>query len=108
MFAAVKATDDGELLESQAALAEHAVYRPGGDGIAVARTSDSSFRITGRPVERLVERHDLANQDALAYIEERLKALGVLKQLESHGFEPGDEVEIGDVAFALYPGVPQE
>ena len=62
----------------------------------------------GRPVERLVERHDLENPDALAYIEERLKAMGVVKRLEARGFEPGDEVEIGDVAFALYPGVPQE
>jgi len=58
--------------------------------------------------ERLVERHDLENHDALAYIEERLKAMGVVKQLESRGFQPGDEVEIGEVAFALYPGIPQE
>ena len=55
-----------------------------------------------------MERHDLENQEALAYIEERLKAMGVLKKLESQGFEPGNEVEIGEVAFALYPGVPQE
>jgi GTPase len=107
IFAAVPEPVPAEI-SADGALAEHAVYRPGGDGIAVERTSESSFRITGRAVERLVERHDLENQDALAYIEERLKALGVLKTLESHGFEPGDEVEIGDVAFALYPGVPQE
>ena len=68
----------------------------------------TSFRIVGPSVERLVERHDLENPDALAYIEERLRSMGVVKQLESRGFEPGDEIEIGDVAFALYPGVPQE
>ena len=55
-----------------------------------------------------MERHDLENPDALAYIEERLRSMGIVKQLESRGFEPGDEVEIGDVAFALYPGIPQE
>ncbi len=33
--------------------------------------------------------------------------MGVIKELESQGFEPGDEIEIGEVAFALYPGVPQ-
>jgi GTP-binding protein len=92
----------------EADVAEHAVYRPTGGGFDVERTSEHSFRIAGPTVERLVERHDLENQDALAYIEERLKAMGVLKQLESQGFEPGDEVEIGDVAFALYPGIPQE
>ena len=91
-----------------AELAEHAVYRPGDGGWSVERTSDSSFRISGAALERLVGRHDLDNPEALAYIEERLKAMGVLKRLESQGFEPGDEVEIGEVAFALYPGVPQE
>jgi len=33
--------------------------------------------------------------------------MGVVRALESAGFEPGDEIEIGEVAFALYPGVPQ-
>jgi GTPase len=93
---------------AEEAVAEHAVYRPARDGVGVERTSEHSFRISGWPVERLVERHDLDNQDALAYIEERLKAMGIVKRLEAAGFEPGDEVEIGEVAFALYPGVPQE
>jgi GTP-binding protein len=94
--------------EEEEAVAEHLVYRPTGGGFEIERTSDRSFRISGQPVERLVERHDLENHDALAYIEDRLKAMGVLRQLESQGFEPGDEVEIGDVAFALYPGIPQQ
>ena len=97
-----------ELAPEEATVAEHAVYRPTGGGFDVERTSDHSFRIVGASVERLVERHDLENPDALAYIEERLKAMGVVKQLESRGFEPGDEVEIGEVAFAMYPGIPQE
>jgi GTP-binding protein len=88
--------------------AEHTVYRPTERGWTVDRTSEGSFRLSGSAIERLVERHDLENQEALAYIEERLKAMGVLKKLEAQGFEPGNEVEIGEVAFALYPGVPQE
>ena len=89
-------------------VAEHAVYRPGGDGWSVERTSDSSFRVSGAAVERLVGKHDLENPEALAYIEERLKQMGVVKRLEADGFQPGDEIEIGEVAFALYPGVPQQ
>ncbi|HZO60020.1 MAG TPA: GTPase ObgE [Solirubrobacterales bacterium] len=89
-------------------LAEHTVYRPGDDGWSVERTSDSSFRVHGAAVERLVGRHDLDNAEALAYIEERLKSMGVIKRLEAAGFEPGHEIEIGDVAFALYPGVAQQ
>jgi GTPase len=89
-------------------MAEHAIYRPrAADGYSVERAGDHVFRITGPGVERLVGRHDLENRDALEYIEERLRTMGVVKELESQGFEPGDEIEIGDVAFALYPGVPQ-
>ena len=95
-------------VEEPAELAEHAVYRPGDGGWSVERTSDTTFRINGAALERLVVRHDLENPEALAYIEERLKTMGVVKKLESQGFEPGDEVEIGEVAFALYPGLPQE
>jgi GTP-binding protein len=102
------AREPDEQAAPEEAVAEHAVYRPAGGGFDVERTSEHSFRIVGPSVERLVERHDLENPDALAYIEERLKALGIVKQLESRGFEAGDEVEIGDVAFALYIGIPQE
>jgi GTP-binding protein len=89
-------------------VAEHAVYRPAGaSSFGVERSGDHLFRITGASIERLVERHDLENNEALEYIEERLRAMGVVKALEASGFEPGDEIEIGEVAFALYPGVPQ-
>jgi GTPase len=90
------------------AVAEHAVYRPAeGDGYRVERSGDHMFRIAGPAVERLVGRHDLENRDALEYIEDRLRTMGVVRELESKGFEPGDEIEIGEVAFALYPGMPQ-
>ena len=95
-------------VDGREAIADHAVYRPGkGDGYRVARSGDHIFRIDGPAIERLVHRHDLENRDALEYIEERLRAMGVVRALESEGFEPGDEIEIGEVAFALYPGVPQ-
>lgn len=94
--------------QPEEAIAEHAVYRPGqSEGYRVERSGDHMFRIAGPAVERLVGRHDLENRDALEYIEERLRTMGVVRELESRGFEPGDEIEIGEVAFALYPGVPQ-
>ena len=86
--------------------ADHVVLRPGADSdFTIERSGEHSFRISGASVERLVQRHDLENEEALAYIEERLKTMGVIRELESKGFEPGEEIEIGDVAFALYPGV---
>ena len=53
-----------------------------------------AFRVEGERVERLIARHDVDNDEALRYVEERLRALGVIKALESAGFEPGDDVEI--------------
>jgi GTP-binding protein len=88
-------------------LAEHRVYRPGaGDQFAVERAGPGAFRVTGGRVERLVARHDTENEEALRYIEERLRGLGVIRALEAAGFEPGDDVEIGGVVFELDPGAP--
>ena len=43
-------------------------------------------------------------EEAMAYLEERLRRMGVLRALESEGFQPGDEIEIGGVSFELDPG----
>ena len=85
-------------------LAEHRVYRPAAEREwRVERTGDRSFRVTGRGIERLVARYDLGNEDALAYLERRLRGIGVIGALEDQGFEPGDDVEIAGVAFELDP-----
>jgi GTP-binding protein len=90
-------------------VAEHAVYRPvEHSGYEVKRVGKHSFAVSGPGVERLIARHDLENQEALAYIEERLKTMGVIKELEAQGFEPGEEITIGEVAFDLYPGLSQD
>jgi GTPase len=87
--------------------AEHRVYRPGSaDGFAVERAGGGGFRVTGPRVERLIARHDVENEEALEYVEGRLRAIGVIRALEAAGFEPGDDVEIGGVVFELDPGGP--
>lgn len=84
--------------------AEHVVYRPAGDqGFEVER-EDEAFRVRGRGIEQLIARHDLSNEEALLYLEGRLREIGVIAALERAGFEPGDEVRIGDEAFELDPG----
>jgi GTP-binding protein len=84
--------------------AEHVVYRPAGEqGFDVAREHDA-FRVHGRGIEQLVARHDLSNPEALGYLEQRLREIGVIAALERAGFEPGDEIRIGDEAFDLDPG----
>jgi GTPase len=84
--------------------AEHRVYRPVGEGgYSVQREEDGAFRVTGRGVELLFERHDLGNEEALAYLEQRLNEIGVVAALRAAGFEPGDDVRVGDHEFELYP-----
>jgi GTP-binding protein len=83
--------------------AEHRVYRPAGEGgYWVEREEDGGFRIRGRGVEMLFERHDTKNEEALAYLDQRLKEMGVLAALDRAGFEAGDEVRIGEHEFELH------
>jgi GTP-binding protein len=85
--------------------AVHRVYRPGAaDAVRVERLGPGSFRVQGERVARLIARHDMDNDDAQRYVEERLRALGVIRALESAGFEPGDDVEIAGLVFELDPG----
>jgi GTP-binding protein len=84
--------------------AEHRVYRPAGEGgYWVEREGDGVFRIAGRGVELLFERYDLSNEEALAYLEQRLSEIGVIAALTKAGFEPGDDVRVGDQEFELRP-----
>jgi GTP-binding protein len=84
---------------------EHRIYRPVGEGgYRVERERDGGFRILGRGVELLFERHDVSNEEALAYLEQRLGEIGVIAALRKAGFEPGDDVRVGEQEFELHPG----
>ena len=85
-------------------LAEHMVFRPvPSTGFAVERIGPDSFAVKGRGIERLVARYDVENEDAMAYLEGRLRKIGVLRALEAEGFQPGDDLEIAGVVFELNP-----
>jgi GTPase len=97
---------DAARLEASGELAEHRVFRPAAQrAYEVVKISDGAYRVTGKGIERLVARYDLDNEDALAYLERRLRGVGVIRALEAEGFEPGDEVEIAGIAFDLDPGL---
>jgi GTP-binding protein len=83
--------------------AEHITYRPDAEQGFDVEPEDGAFRVRGQGIEVLVRRHDLSNPEALAYLEQRLREIGVLRALERAGFEAGDEVRIGDQAFELDP-----
>jgi len=85
-------------------LVEHMVFRPAaGAGFQVEQLGDGAFAVRGRGIERLVARFDIENDDAMAYLEGRLRRIGVLGALEAQGFQPGDEIEIAGTTFELDP-----
>ncbi|MDX6586784.1 MAG: GTPase [Solirubrobacterales bacterium] len=84
--------------------AEHMTYRPAADqGFEIVRENEA-WRVEGRGIELLVARHDLSNDEALSYLEDRLREIGVIAALERAGFEPGDDVRIGEQEFEFHPG----
>jgi GTP-binding protein len=97
--------DEAPDVSPQEVVAEHRVYRPGAnDAFYVERTDSGGYRVTGMRVERLLARHDLENEEAQRYVEDRLRRMGVIGALEAAGFEPGDDVEIAGMTFDLDPG----
>jgi GTPase len=97
--------EDIDLVPADAGeLAEHRVFRPAARReYRVAKGGDGVYRVSGKGIERLVARYDLDNADALAYLERRLRGIGVIRALQDEGFESGDEVEIAGIAFDLDP-----
>lgn len=91
--------------EGEDDVAEFRVFRPAArSAFSVERDPQTGeFRVTGEAVERLIARHDLENEEALAHVEHRLRRMGVLSALEGQGFRAGDDVEIGGIVFELDP-----
>jgi GTPase len=86
-------------------LAEHVVLRPAGrTGFSVQRLGPRRFAVNGSGIERLIARYDIENEDAMAYVAERLRRIGVLRALQAEGFRSGDEIQIGGVSVELDPG----
>ena len=100
-------TDDERDPSHPSGVAEFQVFRPATRrAFDVERIGGSGFRVSGDAVERLIARHDLENDEALAHVEHRLRRMGVIAALQDRGFEPGDDVEIAGVVFELDPGAP--
>jgi len=100
----VIASDGSDGGAGEVELAEHMVFRPAGaGGFEVERLGPRSFAVHGRGIERLLRRHDVENEEAMAYVESRLRRIGVLGALEAEGFQPGDEIRIAGVTLELDP-----
>ena len=79
------------------------VIRPEVEGVTVTREGEHEFRIAGRQAERAVALSDVTDRQALAYIDDRMKRLGVDRALARAGAQPGDVVHIGAFSFEYEP-----
>ena len=79
------------------------IIRPEPDGTHVEKVKENQYRLKGRAVERAVLLNDVSTPDAMNYIDERLKNLGVPRLLARAGATDGAVVWIGDFSFEYAP-----
>ena len=82
------------------------VHRPLPEGFAVERVEPGVYRVTGRAAERAVALNDLTTDEAAAFVQDRLRRLGVDRALARAGAADGDLVHIGEMAFEWYRDQP--
>ena len=82
--------------------AEPVIHRPAPEGFSVERTG-AGFVVRGRPAERAVAISDLTNVQALEYVQNRLRRLGVDRALARAGAREGDLVVVGGFSFEYQP-----
>ncbi len=86
-------------VEVESAASEFVVHRPMPDEVRVEKTGERSWEVVGRAAQRAVRFSDLTDDEALAEVVARLKALGVDRLLSRAGVRDGDAVTVGTVAF---------
>lgn len=79
------------------------IIKPESEGSWVERVGEGTYRVHGRQAERAVHLNDVTTPEALNYIDERLKKLGVPRLLARAGAREGDVVMIGDFSFDYSP-----
>ena len=78
---------------------EVVVHKPLPDEIRIERRAPNDWVVEGRPAIRAVRFQDLTDDEALAEIVRRLRALGVDRMLTRAGVHDGDVVNIGPLSF---------
>jgi GTP-binding protein len=81
------------------------ILRPTEQGFSVVRDDDGAWRVRGRVAERAVALADLTNDEAVAYVQQRLRRMGVERALARAGARDGDIVRIGDVELDYEEGL---
>jgi GTP-binding protein len=81
------------------------VLRPAEEGFSIVRDDDGAWRVTGRSAERVVAMADLTNDEAIEYVQVRLRRMGVERALARAGATEGDTVRVGNVELEYQEGL---
>jgi GTP-binding protein len=73
------------------------ILRPVEQGYSVVREGTNEWRVRGRPAERAVALADTTTPDAIAYVQQKLRRMGVERALARAGAQDGDVVRIGEI-----------
>ena len=97
--------------EARTAEPEHdgtiVIHRPLPEGFSVEKVGDGVYEILGKVVARAVALNDVTTDEAAAYIQDRLKTIGVDRALARAGARDGDLVQIGELSFVWYRDQPE-
>ncbi|WP_283171382.1 GTPase ObgE [Curtanaerobium respiraculi] len=74
----------------------------------VVKLEAGVYRVRGRQVERMVVQTDWDNEEAIAFLQHRLKRLGVDDALSAAGARDGDEIRIVGRAFEFESALTHE
>ena len=75
------------------------LHQPEPEGIKVERVGDTQWEIRDRELMRIANLNDLSNPDALAYLQDRFKNMGVDRALNRARVKKGEIVKIGKLEF---------
>jgi len=81
----------------------HQMSEAGERSLQIFRAAEDVFLVRGSEVERLVQRTNLSNEDALLRMHTQLQELGVIGALGRADAQAGDTVFIGDVELEYQP-----
>jgi GTPase len=83
----------------------YVVLRPAEQGFSVIRDDDGAWRVRGATAERAVALADLTNDEAMSYVQQRLRRMGVERALARAGARDGDLVRIGELELDYEEGL---
>ena len=75
------------------------LHQPEPEGIQVEKVDDANWEIRDRELIRIANLNDLSNPDALAYLQDRFKNMGVDRALIRAKVKKGEIVKIGKLEF---------